>query len=108
MNRNEQIDKLTNDAIGSIDTISRATPKPYLITRINERLNRSRLDIWEKAGWFIGRPAVAFTGLALLIVINIVAISYIGKTDAVNVIVEQALSDEFTITIATIYDNETP
>jgi|GWRWMinimDraft_6_1066014.scaffolds.fasta_scaffold03724_4 hypothetical protein len=108
MNTNENINKLIDEALNSVDNIKRAEAKPFLLTRINARMNRETSSVWEKAGWFITRPAVAFTGLCLILLINgIVIIS--NKTPNDTTASEQVLqnsTDEFSYTVATIYDNE--
>jgi hypothetical protein len=110
MDSNKQADLWTNKAINSLDDSTRATPRPYLLTRINERLKQSKSSIWERAGWFIGKPAVAFSGLALLIIINVLAIvnSTTGATDYLPEQSVQLTTDDFSNTIATIYDIENP
>jgi len=109
MNKKEDIDKLINEALGSVDNVNRAEPKPYLLTRIHARMNRSTESVWEKAGWFIARPAVAFTGLCMLILINLTVVVFNNRSEASVASAEQAAqtqSDEFSYTVATIYDIE--
>jgi hypothetical protein len=108
MNKNEHINKLIEEALGSVDNVNRAEPKQYLLTRIQARMNRETVTFWEKAGWFIGRPAVAFTGLCLIILINAMVIMYNKTSDSDTVADQpaQAQVDEFSYTVATIYDNE--
>lgn len=108
MNKEEHINKLIDEIMGSTDKIERAQPKPFLQTRINARLNRSNESFWEKAGWFIGRPSVAISGLALLFLINGLAIM-LNRTEPVTASTEQLAqdnSDEFAYNVATIYDIE--
>ncbi len=110
MKKNENIDKLVSDALDSLDNVNRAVSQPYLLTRINSRLNRPSLSNWDKVYGFIGKPVVAFTGLALLICVNLWAIIYKG-TDSSNYITDQQIqvsADDFPNTVATIYDNENP
>jgi len=102
MKKNENIDKLVSDALDSLDNVNRAVSQPYLLTRINSRLNRPRLSNWDKV--------YGFTWLALLIGINLWAIIYTG-TDSSNYITDQQIqvsADDFPNTVATIYDNENP
>jgi len=108
MNKKENIDKLINEALNSVDNVSRATPKPYLLTRIHARMNRSTESVWEKAGWFIARPAVAFTGLCMLILINLAVVVFNGPEAPVTSTEQAAQTqpDEFSYTVATIYDIE--
>ena len=108
MNKKEQINKLIEEALNSVDNISRAEAKPYLLTRINARMRKGTESTWEKAGWFIGRPAVAFTGLCLVLLINVMVI-VINNTSDTTTVAEQSVqtqTDEFSYTVATIYDNE--
>jgi hypothetical protein len=110
MNRKEHIDKMIDEALGSIDHANRAQPRPYLLTRIQARMKRTTESAWEKAGLFIGRPAVAFTGLCLLILINLSVLVFNGSEASVTGTeqVAQTPADEFSYTVATIYDTENP
>ncbi len=108
MNNKEQINKLIEEALNSVDPIKQAKVKSYLLTRINARMNRETETAWEKAGWFIGRPAVAFTGLCMILLINVIVFMY-NNSSTPAVINEQAIqtpADEFSYTVATIYDFE--
>ncbi len=108
MNNTDHINKLIEDALNSVDDIQRAEPKPFLLTRINARMNNGTASIWEKAGWFITRPAVAFTGLCLIIFINIMVMMKTGHLNTSNAADQVAVNstDEFSSTVATIYDIE--
>lgn len=105
----ENINKLVEEALHSVDGISRAEAKPFLLTRIQARMDRQAESVWEKAGWFIGRPAVAFAGLCLIILINLSVIMFnqSSNSDTVTEQVAQSPSDEFSYTVATIYDENT-
>ena len=107
MNNKEQIDKMTNEALNSVDGAKRATAKPYLLTRINARLSKTQESAWEHAGRFIARPAVVIAGLCMVIGINILAITTNNATTSNNTAAEQqATPDEFSNTVATLYDIE--
>lgn len=108
MNKQESINKLIEEALNSIDDVKRAEPRPYLLTRIHARMSKGTESAWEKAGWFIGRPAVAFTGLCMILLINAMVVLF-NKADAPAKATEQVAqtpADEFSYTVATIYDNE--
>ena len=100
---------MTNEAINSLDDAIRATAKPYLLTRINARLNRPTNSAWEKTSRFIARPAVAFTGLCLVIGINLWIIANNNpspeNTFTAN---QQFTTDDFSTSVATIFDTENP
>lgn len=108
MNRKENINKLVDDALSSLDDIKRAEPKPFLFTRINARMSKGLESAWEKAGWFIGRPAVAFAGLCMILLINAMVIVLNRQPASENATeqVVQTPADEFSYTVATIYDFE--
>lgn len=108
MNKKENINKLVGEALSSVDSIKRAEAKPFLLTRIHARMSRQNETAWEKAGWFVSRPAVVFAGLCLVLLINsmvIVLNNPSGEAVAAEQ-VAQAPADEFSYTVATIYDFE--
>lgn len=107
MNKNEQINKLIEDVLSSVDSVSRATPAAYLLTRINARLNKANETLWEKAGWFIGRPSFAITGLAMLIIINVVVVAFTKQNGFAAATEQASAADEVSYnTVASIYDIE--
>lgn len=108
MNKQEQIHKLVEEALNSVDDVQRAAVKPYLFTRINARMNKEIESAWEKAGWFITRPVVAFTGICLVVLINATVIFYNkAATPVINTdVAVQNTSDEFSYTVSGIYDIE--
>jgi hypothetical protein len=108
MNKHENMNKLVDEALSSVDDIKRAEVKPFLLTRINARMNKGTESVWEKAGWFISRPAVAFAGLCMIILINIMVVLLNGSANSGTVTEQTAQSpaDEFSYTVATIYDTE--
>ena len=108
MHKNEHISKLIEEALSSVDDVKRAAPKPFLLTRINARMRKETESAWEKTGWFIARPAVAFTGICIILLINVMAVIF-NKTSLPVTATEQVAqtqADEFSYTVATIYDFE--
>ena len=107
MNKEDHITKMTEAALDSLDGSVRAGVKPYLMTRINARLNNTKESIWERAGRFIARPAVVFTGLCMVIGINVLIIAFNNTSSENSITAEQQLvTDEFSTTVATLYDTE--
>jgi hypothetical protein len=84
MDNHEHINKLIHDALNSLDDAARATPKPYLLTRLNARMQNEKESGWDNALRFISKPAIALVGLCLVIAINatVVTYNYPGKTAA--------------------------
>jgi len=108
MNNKENINKLVEEALSSVDSIKRAEAKPFLLTRIHARMNKDYGSVWEKAGWFVTRPAVAFAGLCLIVLINVTVI-FSNNSFSQAMVAEQPAqtsTDEFSYTVATIYDFE--
>ena len=108
MNKQENINKLIDEALNSVDDAQRAEPRPFLLTRIHARMSKGTESVWEKASWFITRPAVAFTGLCMIIIINIMVVMYNKTPESAPVTDQtaQAQADEFSFTAVTIYDND--
>ncbi|MEO5889211.1 MAG: hypothetical protein ABIQ31_03105 [Ferruginibacter sp.] len=108
MKNKEHISKLVEDTINSMDNAERAVPPPFLLTRINARLNETKESFWEKAVWFISRPAVAIPGLAMFILVNLSVVIF-NKADRSATAKEQLIqyqTDDFSYAVATIYDIE--
>ncbi len=108
MNRQEHINRLIGETLDSVEGIGRAQAKPFLLTRINARLNRTAESVWEQAVKIIARPAVALTGLCVIILINVMVVVFNGRSDAIVATDQlvQSPADEFSYTVATIYDIE--
>ncbi len=70
---NNNINKMVTDAMSSMDHAHKASPAPYLLTRINARMQNvgSKTGLAEKVLLFVTRPAVAFPALALVVVLNV-------------------------------------
>ena len=107
----KNIDRRIEETLNSFDNIQRASPKPFLLTRINAQLNNKAKNIWEKTAFFISRPTVMLLGLSLVIAINlsVILINNFSKNKlneySITSISEE---EEYTIPFVTIENNETP
>jgi hypothetical protein len=110
MNPGEKNDGYAEDALNSLDGVERAVPRAYLLTRIQARLSRQEITLWEKAVSFISKPAIAIPGLMLILVLNTMAIvNYnTGTRDTTAEQVVQVPADDYSVTVATIYESENP
>ncbi|MEO6253676.1 MAG: hypothetical protein ABIO79_10235 [Ferruginibacter sp.] len=108
MNKQEHINKMIEEALTSVDDVKRAEARPFLLTRIHARMSKGTESVWEKAGWLITRPVVAFTGLCLIVLINVMVMMNNNAVNTGNANDQVALNstDEFSSTVATIYDIE--
>ena len=71
MKNDENPEKRIQQILNSADKLRRASPKPYLLTRINARLANPAKNGWETMAAFISRPVVMAAGLCLLLTVNI-------------------------------------
>ena len=105
MDKKDHIDKMVDEALNSLDNIERASPAPYLLTRVRARLTDKRQNTWERLVALIGRPAFAIPALLMLIFIN-VAVVLFNRSASFNTEQLNPAADEFSLTVATIYDIE--
>jgi membrane-bound ClpP family serine protease len=107
MKSNEHINKLTEEALNSLDGASRANAKPYLLTRLNARMQSAKESSWDNALKFISKPAVALAGLCLVIGINAMVVGYNYQEKTTVVSEEQYASvDEYSSSVTVLNDIE--
>ncbi|MCU0388443.1 MAG: hypothetical protein MUE71_07545 [Chitinophagaceae bacterium] len=95
---NKDAERWADDALNSLDGMSRATANPFLYTKIVARIE-ANAGGWENAARLISRPAFALASLAIFLVINI-AVIVKGQQKAENELAqklnsEQMLASEF-------------
>jgi hypothetical protein len=109
MNKKQSIDQFVEQAFDSINHIERASVKPFLLSRVNNRMFAKKSNSWwENAALLIGKPSFAIPGLAMLMLINLTAVIFYATEPSASISEQniQASTDEFSYTIASIYDNE--
>ena len=111
MKNDENIAQRIEHALNSIDGLKRATPKAFLFTRIQARLDNIIKSRWENTALFISRPLVMALGLCLIITVNISVI--IMKNSSKDALTERSVTsvldeDEYYTTFATTDTIETP
>lgn len=112
MINDENINRQIEEVLNSFDGIKRASPKPYLLTRINARLGNQAKNFWDNAAIFMSRPVVMVLGLCLILTINLTVFLQ-NKSSANNTVAERTVNtvveeDEYSTTFATIDNIETP
>ena len=100
------VEKVIEETLKCLDGIGRAEPKPFLITRINARLNKHKTSVWEMATQFFVRPSVVIAGLGILIGINALVVGVNKLQTPATAVADQlaSTSDEFSTTTATLYE----
>ena len=110
MKNKEDINQKIDAAFNSLNNIQRASPKPYLLTRINARLDKEVKSIWETMAIYISRPLVMVLGLCLIIIIN-VSVVLTNKSSSISA-AERSVSsvddEENNVTFATIDNADIP
>jgi len=79
MKNNQLLNNRIEETLSSIDGVERATPKPFLFTRVMAKIQATKETVWEKAGSFISRPSFAIAGLSFIIVLNLIVITFHSK-----------------------------
>lgn len=93
----------------SLDGMTPADPKPFLLTRLNAALQQGEdQGIWAVATAFLKRPAVAIVTILLLLILNIAVFSAGGFLQGKENITANSVSDkyDFSINVSGIYDSE--
>ncbi|MEI9943700.1 MAG: hypothetical protein WDN26_05710 [Chitinophagaceae bacterium] len=108
MKQRIDIEKRVGDTLGSLDGIRRAAPQPYFYTRLKARMSRE--NGWSGVARFMARPAFA---LAMICVVIFVNTWIVFKTDkevmpSGNNAAANEFPAEYDLTVATLYNYETP
>lgn len=106
MTQKDEINKWVDEALNSVDNTSRAEVKPFLFTRLMARMQRKKESAWQTAGNFITRPAVVIAGLCLIISMNVAVVSFNSTAEENSMAADEQATDEFSTTVATLYDIE--
>ena len=103
MNKLTDKEKLVEDTLNSMDQHNEILPAPYLLTRINARIQaKTQVTFWDKISSIITRPGIAFICLIFIVLINFIIImsenSNTNSLDAVSV-----ESQNFSVANSTLY-----
>ncbi len=103
----EFLNKKIDDVMQSMDGITRATPRPFLFTRLEARMQNER-NIWSKLSSFAARPIVAFACICFVLIINAMVIFMSGSVGkpVTQQGTELATADEYSQVSYNLYDFE--
>lgn len=106
MNKNT-INKKIDDAMHSIDNISKASPGPFFFTRLEARMLNER-NVWNKLSLFFAKPVIAFTCICIVIMMNIAVIfsTQTTQTSVAQGSTEVAVADEYNDVTTNLYELE--
>ncbi|MEP6951414.1 MAG: hypothetical protein ABI863_19145 [Ginsengibacter sp.] len=101
------IHKKIDEVMHSMDGIAKASPRPFLFTRLEARMQTER-NIWVKLSSFLVRPVVAFTCICFVLIINAMVIFLVNSPG--NSLAQQgnelATADEYSQVSSTLYEFE--
>ena len=103
---NQKLAKLVNETMDAMDGAERATPAPYLLTRLHAALKREEVSYWERISLFICRPGVAVTAVLLVIILNLFMYTYSGSTQVSRQTLSTASDDYSMVNPAALFDIE--
>ena len=103
------INKRVEDTLNSLDGITRAEANPFIYTRIQARLQRSRGGV-ERLVSLAGKPAFAFMLLLVVLSTNVfVMLNGSSETTTSSQTQTQfAIADEYHNETSALYDYENP
>jgi hypothetical protein len=101
------IHKKIDEVIHSLDNIKKASPRPFLFTRLEARMQNEK-NIWVKLSSFVARPVIAFTCMCFVLIINTMVIFLLNGSgnslgQSAN---ELATADEYSQVSSTLYEFE--
>ena len=102
-------DNKIDAALKSLDGIAKASPQPFLLTRINARLNNATDEtVWSQIAFYLKKPLVCGVALLLLLFVNFIVIKNINDRGDVENIAKSATSQkyDFAINVSVLYDIE--
>jgi hypothetical protein len=103
----EFLHKKIDEVMHSMDSINRASPRPFLFTRLEARMQNEK-NIWVKLSSLLAKPVVAFTCICFVLIINVMVIFL--SNDSINSLAQQgnelANADEYSQVSSTLYEFE--
>ena len=106
---NDKINNRVTVTLESIHGITKATPKPFLLTRINASLNKGQVQSgWSNIAFYLKKPAVAAFGILLVLLINIMVITARNNSFKRENITKTLSPQkyDFAINVSVMYDSE--
>ncbi len=103
-------DKFIEDKIeaslNSLEGVQKAMPSPFFYTRVIAKLIHPQQNIWEKLSALITRPAMAFSCICFIVLMNVMAIYTNSENASSTDQNDIATIDEFTQVTPNFYDLE--
>lgn len=107
MSTKTDIGSKMEEVLNSLGGIRRATPRPFLYTRIMARISKDATTTrWEKMASYISKPSYAFATIVLFLLINVAVIFHFSaNTKPVARDNTTVVSDnEYSLSVSSLYD----
>ena len=103
----EFLNKKIDEVMQSMDIITRATPRPFLFTRLEARMQNER-NMWSKLSSFVATPVVAFACICFVLIMNamVILLSNTSGNSLTQQGSELATADEYSQVSYNLYDFE--
>lgn len=88
---------LVEETLDSMNGAQKAEPAPYLLTRINAKMNQEVPSAWERISLFLSRPGIAIAAVAFLIILNLLIYSFNNSSIDINLQNLQGTADEYSM-----------
>ena len=110
MKEHRKIEQQVNEAMDSLDGMSRAKSNPFLFTRVEAKLRHSGRSTWDIVTSYISRPVVALAMLCMVIFSNAVVMYWQSGPEESVTSSDQpiALTEEYNMNVSAFYDDENP
>jgi hypothetical protein len=98
-----------NQALNSLEGCRRAGAGPFFFTRVQARMNKIEVSIWETISGFIAKPGIAITAICFVILMN--AIVLFNVEEGSPALAEQTAlisAEEYNMAVRTFYENVNP
>ncbi len=109
---NDNIKNKINNTLQSLNGLTPAEPKPFLLTRVHALISKEagqENSTWSQVATFIKRPAVATFAVLLVVAVNVAAFTGSGFFATKNSPAKRVASTsryDFSINVSGIYDIE--
>lgn len=106
MNNGSEIQRKVDAALASLDNIERAAPNPFFYTRLEARLEKNQVNVWERVSRAVTKPVVALASLAFLVLLNAaVVVQGMSDPDNTQEVADMTSTEDLRASI-TFYDIE--
>ncbi|MBE7173753.1 MAG: hypothetical protein INR73_24485 [Williamsia sp.] len=74
MDKKTAIESKVEAVMNSLNGIQSASPGAFFYTRVQAKLQKEDINIWNRIGSLVARPAIAVTVVCLILLMNILVI----------------------------------